>query len=264
VRLIDTHSHIYDTQFDEDRDAVVTRACGVGVERLYLPAIDEESYEAMFALTRKYPDLCRPMMGLHPTSVNDNPGWREALERVADYLATPPEGIRFYGVGEVGLDFYWSRDWMDEQFEALRFQIELALRYDLPLVVHTRDAWDEMCRLMQEYAGSGLRGIMHSFCGSIDHYRALKASGDFLFGVGGPVTYKRSTLPDTLREIPLTELVLETDSPYLPPVPYRGKRNESAYVELVARKLAEIYETTPEEVGEITTRNALKLFGELK
>ena len=242
MRLIDTHSHIYDTQFDEDRDAVVTRACGVGVERLYLPAIDEESYEAMFALTRKYPDLCRPMMGLHPTS----------------------EGIRFYGVGEVGLDFYWSRDWMDEQFEALRFQIELALRYDLPLVVHTRDAWDEMCRLMQEYAGSGLRGIMHSFCGSIDHYRALKASGDFLFGVGGPVTYKRSTLPDTLREIPLTELVLETDSPYLPPVPYRGKRNESAYVELVARKLAEIYETTPEEVGEITTRNALKLFGELK
>ena len=244
MRLIDTHSHIYDTQFDEDRDAVVARACEVGVERLYLPAIDEESYEAMFALTRKYPDLCLPMMGLHPTSVNDNPGWREALERVADYLAAPPEGIRFYGVGEVGLDFYWSRDWMDEQFEALRFQIELALRYDLPLVVHTRDAWDEMCRLMQEYAGRGLRGIMHSFCGSIDHYRVLKASGDFLFGVGG--------------------LVLETDSPYLPPVPYRGKRNESAYVELVARKLAEIYETTPEEVGEITTRNALKLFGELK
>lgn len=262
LRLIDTHSHIYDTQFDEDRDDVVIRARQAGLQRLYLPAIDEESYEAMFALVRQYPELCRPMMGLHPTSVNDNPGWREALDKVASYLAIPPEGIRFYGVGEVGLDFYWSRDWKDEQVEALRFQIELALQYDLPLVVHTRDAWDEMCMLMQEYAGRGLRGIMHSFCGSVDHYKALKGSGDFLFGIGGPVTYKRSTLPDTLREIPLTELVLETDSPYLPPVPYRGKRNESAYVELVALKLAELYGVTPEEVAETTIRNALRMFGE--
>lgn len=163
LRLIDTHSHIYDTQFDEDRDDIVIRARQAGIQRLYLPAIDEESYEAMFALVRQYPELCRPMMGLHPTSVNDNLGWREALDKVASYLATPPEGIRFYGVGEVGLDFYWSRDWKDEQVEALRFQIELALQYDLPLVVHTRDAWDEMCMLIQEYAGRGLRGIMHSF-----------------------------------------------------------------------------------------------------
>ena len=129
----------------------------------------------------------------------------------------------------------------------------MALQYDLPLVLQTRDAWDEMCMLMQEYAGRGLRGIMHSFCGSVDHYKALKGSGDFLFGIGGPVTYKRSTLPDTL---------LETDSPYLPPVPYRGKRNESAYVELVALKLAELYGVTPEEVAETTTRNALRMFGE--
>ena len=150
LRLIDTHSHIYDTQFDEDRDDVVSRARQAGLQRLYLPAIDEESYEAMFALVRQYLELCRPMMGLHPTSVNDNPGWREALDKVASYLTTPPEGIRFYGVGEVGLDFYWSRDWKDEQVEALRFQIELALQYDLPLVVHTRDAWDEMCMLIQE------------------------------------------------------------------------------------------------------------------
>ncbi len=262
LQLIDTHSHIYDPQFDADRDEAVARARAAGVGRILLPAVDAESYGAMFALARQYPELCRPMMGLHPTSVNDNPRWREDLEQVARYLAAPPEGIRFCGVGEVGLDLYWSRDFLSQQQQALRFQVELSLQYGLPLVIHTRDAWDEMCALLDAFRGRGVRGILHSFCGTADHYRALKAAGGFLFGIGGPVTYKKSSLPDTLREIPLSDLVLETDSPFLPPVPDRGKRNESAYVGLVACRLAEIYGTTPEEVAAVTTRNARALFGE--
>lgn len=202
------------------------------------------------------------MMGLHPTSINDNPRFRDDLEQVARYLASPPEGIRFCGVGEVGLDLYWSRDFLAEQQEALRFQAELSLQYGLPLVIHTRDAWDEMCELLETFRGRGLRGVMHSFCGTAAHYRRIKAAGDFLLGIGGTVTYKKSELPATLREIPLSDLVLETDSPYLPPVPYRGKRNESAYVTLVAAKLAELYGATPDEVAAVTTRSALRMFGE--
>ena len=177
LQLIDTHSHIYDPQFDADRDEAVARARAAGVGRILLPAVDAESYGAMFALARQYPELCRPMMGLHPTSVNDNPRWREDLEQVARYLAAPPEGIRFCGVGEVGLDLYWSRDFLSQQQQALRFQVELSLQYGLPLVIHTRDAWDEMCALLDAFRGRGVRGILHSFCGTADHYRALKAAG---------------------------------------------------------------------------------------
>ena len=173
LQLIDTHSHIYDPQFDADRDEAVARARAAGVGRILLPAVDAESYGAMFALARQYPELCRPMMGLHPTSVNDNPRWREDLEQVARYLAAPPEGIRFCGVGEVGLDLYWSRDFLSQQQQALRFQVELSLQYGLPLVIHTRDAWDEMCALLDAFRGRGVRGILHSFCGTADHYRAL-------------------------------------------------------------------------------------------
>ena len=154
--LIDTHSHIYDEVFDGDRDAVVARAREAGVGRILLPAVDGHSYGAMFETARRYAGYCFPMMGLHPTSVNDNPRYRDDLERVARLLEAPPDGIRFCGVGEVGLDLYWSRDFADEQLEALRFQIELALRYGLPLVIHTRDAWDEMCGVLEEYRGQGM------------------------------------------------------------------------------------------------------------
>ena len=154
--LIDTHSHIYDEVFDGDRDAVVARAREAGVGRILLPAVDGHSYGAMFETARRYAGYCFPMMGLHPTSVNDNPRYRDDLERVARLLEVPPDGIRFCGVGEVGLDLYWSRDFADEQLEALRFQIELALRYGLPLVIHTRDAWDEMCGVLEEYRGQGI------------------------------------------------------------------------------------------------------------
>ena len=154
--LIDTHSHIYDEVFDGDRDAVVARAREAGVGCILLPAVDGHSYGAMFETARRYAGYCFPMMGLHPTSVNDNPRYGDDLEKVARLLEAPPDGIRFCGVGEVGLDLYWSRDFADEQLEALRFQIELALRYGLPLVIHTRDAWDEMCGVLEEYRGQGI------------------------------------------------------------------------------------------------------------
>ena len=260
--LIDTHSHLYDEKFDEDRDAAVDRAKKAGVSRLLLPAIDRESYEAMFALARRYPDCCFPMMGLQPTSVNDNPAYREDLETVAHYLADPPEGIRFCGVGEVGLDLYWSRDFLDGQIEALRFQAELALQYDLPLILHTREAWDEMCDVLSAFRGRGLRGILHGFCGTEAHYRKIGACGTFLLGIGGPVTYKRSAVAEMLPRLSPEELVLETDCPYLPPVPFRGQRNESAHITLVCDKVAELYGTAPEKIAEITTANVRRMFGD--
>ena len=162
--LIDTHSHMYDVVFDDDRDEAIARAQAAGVGKMLLPAVDRESYDAMFALSRRYPAYCRPMMGLHPTSVNGNPDYRADLDRVAEYLQEPPAGIRFCGVGEIGLDFYWSRDFREQQMQALRFQIELALAYDLPVAIDTRDAWDEMCGLLQDFGGRGLRGAMHSLC----------------------------------------------------------------------------------------------------
>ncbi len=257
--LTDTHTHLYDTQFDADREQVMRRAREAGVELFLSPAIDRDSYEAMFAFTRRY-EGCYAMMGLHPTSVNDNPHWKEDLEEVARYLQQPPEGIRFVGLGEVGLDFYWSRESVSEQIEALRIQIEWALQYDLPVVLHTREAWDEMCDLLESYRGRGLRGILHSFSGTEAHYRRMKRLGGFLFGIGGPVTYKKSAVAALLSGMDLSELVLETDSPYLPPVPYRGQRNESAYVSLVCRRVAELKGVDPDAVAEQTTHNAVTLF----
>lgn len=260
--LIDTHSHIYDEVFDGDRDAVVARAREAGVGRILLPAVDGHSYGAMFETARRYAGYCFPMMGLHPTSVNDNPRYRDDLERMARLLEVPPDGIRFCGVGEVGLDLYWSRDFADEQLEALRFQIELALRYGLPLVIHTRDAWDEMCGVLEEYRGRGVRGVMHSFCGTREHYRRILGCGDFLFGVGGVVTFKRSAIAGLLPEIGIERAVLETDAPYLTPVPFRGKRNESAYVRYVCAKVAELCGTDERRVEEATERNVRAMFGD--
>lgn len=259
MTLTDTHTHLYDEQFDGDRDPVMQRAREAGVRTFLSPAIDRQSYEAMFDFTRRY-EGCYAMMGLHPTSVNDNPRWRDDLEEVARYLAQPPEGIRFVGVGEVGLDFYWSRDFIAEQTEALRAQAELALRYDLPLALHTRDAWDEMCDLLESYRGRGLRGVLHSFSGGEEHYLRLKRLGGFLFGIGGPATYKKSALAALIPRMELSELVLETDSPYLPPVPHRGRRNESGYLPLVCARVAELLGTDPAEVAEATSRNAAALF----
>ena len=259
--LIDTHSHIYDEAFDEDRNEVVERARAEGVERIILPAIDGESNERLFDLCRACGDYVVPLMGLHPTSINDNPRWREELAEVERLLQTPPQGIeRFYGVGEIGLDLYWSRDWQAEQTEAFRAQVELALAHNLPIVVHTRDAWEEMARVVEEYAGRGLRGIFHAYSSDVAMYERLRRCGDFVFGIGGVVTFKKSALAEVVKQMRLEDLVVETDAPYLTPAPHRGTRNESSYVRFVAMKIAELKEVDYEVVVEQTTANAKRIF----
>ncbi len=260
--LIDTHSHIYDEAFDGDRKEVVERAVAEGVERIVLPAIDGESSERLFDMCREYGRYVVPLMGLHPTSINDNPRWREELAEVEQLLANPPQGVeRFYGVGEIGLDLYWSRDWQAEQTEAFRAQLDMALRYDLPIVVHTRDAWEEMAAIVEEYNGRGLRGIFHAFSADVAMYERLRKCGDFLFGIGGVVTFKKSALAEAVKVMRLEDLVVETDAPYLTPAPYRGTRNESSYVRFVAAKIAELQGVECEVVAEQTTANAKRIFG---
>lgn len=259
--LVDTHSHIYDEAFDGDRREVIERAKVGGVERIVLPAIDSKSNERLFDMCREYGDYVVPLMGLHPTSVNDNSCWREELAEVERLLAAPPQGIeRFYGVGEIGLDLYWSRDWQAEQEKAFRAQLELALKYNLPIVVHTRDAWEEMVAIIEDYAGCGLKGVFHAFSADAAMYERLRKAGDFVFGIGGVVTFKKSALAEVVKAMRLEDLVVETDSPYLTPVPHRGTRNESSYVRFVAEKIAELKGETYEVVTEYTTANAKRIF----
>lgn len=261
MNLIDTHSHLYGPEFDEDREEALTRAAGAGVGRLLLPAIDSESHDRLFDLCRLHPQRCVPMIGLHPTSVNDNPRWQEELELVEQLLAAPPEGIPpFCAIGEIGLDFYWSRDFREQQTEAFRRQIELALQYDLPIAVHTRNAWPETVALMREYAGRGLRGVFHAYSDTLETYRELRSLGDFRFGIGGVVTFKKSLLAAIVPEMELDDLVLETDCPYLTPTPHRGERNESAYVRFVCNEVARLKGLTPDEVADATTASAERLF----
>ena len=225
----------------------------------------------MFEMARSY-DNCYPLIGLHPTSVNDNPRWREELAEVERLLkacnggaSSAPIGSperpveRFWGVGEVGLDFYWSTDWKAEQSEAFRRQVELAIEYDLPLVVHTRSAWNEMLTLLEEYKGRA-RGVLHAFGEGVEVYERIKELGGFVVGIGGVVTYKKSALAESVPHIGLEDMVLETDAPWLTPVPFRGKRNESGYLVYICRRVAELKGVTPEEVAEATTTNALRVF----
>ncbi len=259
--MIDTHSHIYAEQFAEDRAQTIERALEQGVELQLLPAIDHESHESMFEVARQW-ECCLPMMGLHPTSINENPQWREHLSEVERYLESPPQGIsKFWGVGEIGLDFYWSNDYREEQIEAFRAQIEMALRYDLPIAVHTRSAWDEMEQVISEYSNKGLRGVLHAYFDDFARYERLCEHGDFLFGIGGVVTFKKSPLAEVVKHIPLERLLVETDCPYLAPSPYRGKRNEPAYVNHTAAKIAELKGCELSEIDVVTTQNARRVFG---
>ena len=259
--LTDTHSHIYAEEFDADRDDVVARAEQAGVRLILLPAIDKESYDRQEALAASRPDLFRQMMGLHPTSVGED--YRSDLELAHDKLFSNPN--KYIGIGEVGLDFYWDTTYRRQQIEALELQTGWAQALGKPIVLHLRngknggaDTYAEVFRLLERCAYRG-RGIMHCFSGTMaDAERAAELG--FLIGIGGSLTYKKSTLPDIVRALPLESIVLETDSPYLAPVPYRGRRNESAYVSLVAQKVAEIKGISNDEVAEVTTANACQLF----
>lgn len=267
LRLIDTHSHIYEPEFDDDRNEVVERAIAAGVDRMLLPAIDTQSHSRMIELTKAHPANCFAMMGLHPTSVNENPTWRNELAEVEEYLRQPPEGVRFYAVGEIGLDYYWSQEYIEDQREAFVYQLRLAAELDLPVAIHTRSAWEDMCTIVEREAaaarerGQRLYGVFHAFSENAATYRRLRACGDFLFGIGGVVTFKKSALAETVREMAPEDLLLETDCPYLTPVPYRGKRNESSYIPYICARVAELTNCSVEDLAAITTRNAERIFG---
>lgn len=255
--MIDTHTHLFDPRFDEDLDQAIERARVAGIDRFILPATGDAEHELLFATQRKYPHCCYATMGLHPTCVNDNPHWRDHLANVRRHLENPP--MRFVAIGETGLDLHWSADFLEEQKEAFVNQIELSIEFDLPLIIHTRDAWDELLPIMERYAGR-IRGVFHSFAGDPSHIERTERLGGFVYGINGTVTYKKSTLPAALEYIALDKIILETDSPYLPPEPHRGKRNESSYVAILAAKVAQIKGVTTEELAQVTTATAQRLF----
>lgn len=253
--MIDTHSHIFEPDFTEDLPEVVARAKEVGVEKIFMPNIDDTTVEAMLAVCRRYPGYCYPMLGFHPTSVD-----ADAMPKVKDMKQLLVEGHPYIAVGEVGLDLYWDKTYLKEQQQVLDEQIQWALEWNLPLVIHCREAFPELFEVLEPYKETALKGVFHSFTGTVDEAEELVSYTRFMIGVNGVVTYKKSTLPEALKRIPMDRLVLETDSPYLPPVPFRGKRNESSYVKRVAQKLAELYDMEIGEVERKTTANALKVF----
>lgn len=253
MTLIDTHTHLYLPEFDNDLAQAIARSVNQGVKYLLLPNIDKKSVEPMLNVCQKHPENCFPMIGIHPTSVKD--GYKEEMAAVFDYF----EPMKFIAVGEIGIDLYWDKTYFAEQIEAFRFQLDFALKHDLPVVIHCRDSFQPIMDVLKDYKNKSLRGVFHAFSGPKEQADLIIKQG-FKLGIGGVLTYKNSKLKDTLAPIPLEHIVLETDSPYLTPVPKRGERNESAYVLYVCQKLAEIKGLKMEEVAEITTRNALELF----
>lgn len=255
IEFVDTHTHLFVSEFDEDRRAVVQRAVDAGVSRLCLPSITEESLPAIMQMCEEFPGVCYPMIGLHPTELGDD--YKAVLERMYALLRSDS---RYIAVGEVGLDFYWDDTHKKEQLDAFDAQIGWALETGLPLAIHSRSAFNELYDIMNSYRGKGLSGVFHCFSGSEDEARKLLSFDGFFLGIGGVVTYKKSTLPSVLGCVPLERVLLETDSPYLPPVPFRGKRNESAYVPYIADFLAGVYGCSVDEVARVTTTNAKRLF----
>lgn len=253
--MIDTHSHIFEPEFSEDLPEVVARAREVGVTHIFMPNIDDTTVDAMLGVCSRYPGYCYPMLGFHPTSVD-----AESLHKVRRMKELLTKGHPYIAIGEVGLDLYWDKTYLEEQQQVLEEQIQWALEWDLPLVIHCREAFPELFQVLRPYRDTELRGVFHSFTGSMAEAEELVGFRNFLVGINGVVTFKKSTLSESLKVVPLTRLVLETDSPYLAPVPFRGKRNETSYVKRVAVKLAELYGTEIGEVERLTTENALKLF----
>ena len=250
---IDTHTHLYDEQLMAEEDAMIQRALDAGVHKMYMPNCDSSTIEAMMHLARKFPENCLPMMGLHPTYVKDN--YNEELAIVEEWLAKE----KFYAVGEIGIDKYWDLTYLPQQIEVFEKQIDLALQYDLPIVIHSREATQDCIDVVQKKQNGRLKGIFHCFGGTLNEAKQIIDLGMYL-GIGGVVTFKKSSLPEVLKETGLSNVVLETDAPYLAPVPYRGKRNESSYIPLIAEKLGDVFGMSKEEIGRISTENAVKIF----
>lgn len=252
--ITDTHTHLYSEQFDEDRNEMILRAKKAGVSRFFIPAIDSSTSEAMFQLEKNYPKDVFLMMGLHPTSVDEN--YKKELEFVKSWI----DKKSFFAIGEIGIDLYWDKSFLKQQQEAFKTQIQWAKEKKLPIVIHCREAFDEIFEVLESEKSDDLRGIFHCFTGTKE--QALQAiSYNMKLGIGGVVTFKNGKIDQFLHEIDLKHIVLETDAPYLAPVPYRGKRNESAYITNVIDKLVDVYGLTYDEIAEITTQNSKDVFG---
>ena len=252
--ITDTHTHLYSKQFDEDRERMMLRALDNGVSRFFIPAIDSSYTESMFRLENDYPKNVFLMMGLHPTSVKEN--YLEELTLVKDWI----DRRSFYAIGEIGIDLYWDTSFLQQQQDAFKTQIRWAKEKNLPIVIHCRNSFDEIFEVLEEEKDDKLFGIFHCFTGSLDQaQRAI--SYNMKLGIGGVVTFKNGGIDKFLHEIPINNIVLETDSPYLAPVPFRGKRNESSYIVKVLDKLVDIYKLTSQEVALVTTQNSIEIFG---
>lgn len=254
MELTDTHSHIYDESFDEDRDEAVARAAEAGVTTLILPGISSAEHDRMIACADRYPGTAFPCIGLHPTDVEGN--WREEMDFVMEHL---PDR-RFYAIGEIGLDFYWSREFEAEQKEVFAEQLEIAAGNGLPVLIHSRNATDAVFEVLENVKGLELKGIFHAFSGSYETYRRCLDYGDFKFGIGGVCTYKKAGVAEVIPRMSLQDIVLETDCPWLTPVPHRGERNESSYIKIIAEKVAELRGATIGDIAAATTSTARKLF----
>ncbi|WP_273276542.1 TatD family hydrolase [Maribacter polysiphoniae] len=252
--LTDTHTHLYSEAFDEDRDEVIRNAMKKGVNRFFIPAIDSTYTEAMFALEAAYPENVFLMTGLHPTHVKGD--FKDELEHVMKLLSDR----KFYAIGEIGIDLYWDKTFLKEQQEAFRSQIKLAKKHGLPIVIHCREAFEEVFEVLESEKGDDLYGIFHCFTGTLEQAKRA-ISYNMKLGIGGVVTFKNGKIDTFLQHVDVTNIVLETDAPYLAPVPFRGKRNESAYLDLVADKLAGIYGMDKNELAKITTENSKQVFG---
>jgi hydrolase, TatD family len=253
MQLIDTHTHLYLPEFDADRDEVVNRAAGNGISKMLLPNIDTNSVKQMLDLVSRYSGICFPMTGLHPTSVKED--YLSQLETLENLITEN----KIIAIGEIGIDLYWDKTFLKEQIISFRQQIRFALQNKLPVVIHSRDAFPEVFSVLDEFNGEKLTGVFHAFTGNInDAEKALKMG--FKLGIGGIVTFKNSGLDKIVKEIGPDNLILETDSPYLAPVPYRGKRNESSYICIINKKLAEIFNMSEEKIAEITYLNSVELF----
>ena len=251
--IIDTHSHIYLPEFDADRAEMVKRAENEGISLILMPAIDNQTHSRMVGVEQDFSGTCRGMMGLHPCSVNER--YQEELKIVQDHF----EQREFVAVGETGLDFYWDRTFTKEQYESFQIQIELAMQYDIPIVIHSRNSIDECIKVIGNNQKGNLKGVFHCFSGNIEQAKQITELG-FYLGIGGVITFKNSGLDQVMVDVDMTNVILETDAPYLAPVPFRGKRNECSYLKYVVEKLSEIKNISKDEIEMVTTENAKKLF----
>ena len=253
MQFIDTHSHLYDEAFASEEDLAVERALEASVSKIILPDIDSSTRVQMFDLSQRHPANLFPCLGLHPTSINE--GWKEEMEKMEDFTDR-----KIAAIGEIGIDCYWSKEFIDQQKEAFTIQLQMAHERNLPVIIHSRESTEIILDILKKCRNLDLRGVFHAYSGSKETFREIQKLGNWYIGIGGVLTFKKASIAETVKDIPLERIVLETDSPYLTPVPFRGKRNESAYIPHIAKRLSEIKSCEIEEIAATTTSNAETLF----